>query len=205
MGWYTDRILPRILHKACGAGYLNPLRERVCAGLTGEVVEIGFGSGPNVAFYPQTVTDVRAVEPADLAWQLAADRISASAVPIERCGLNGASLPFPDATFDSALSTWTMCTIPDLGVALGELRRVLKPGGRLCFLEHGLAPDVNVQRWQRRFEPVQKRIAGGCHITRPIVSLIGAAGFAVTEVDTFYEKQGPKMLGALALGTAVSA
>ena len=109
-------------------------------GLEGEVVEIGFGSGLNVPFYPNGVTRVRAVEPADLGWKLAEKRLGATLVPVERAGLDGQSLPFEDGSFDSALSTWTMCTIPDLPSALAELRRVLKPGGTLHFVEHGLAP-----------------------------------------------------------------
>jgi SAM-dependent methyltransferase len=202
MGWYGEQIVPRITHKACGVKALHPLRERVCAGLTGEVVEIGFGSGPNVGFYPAAVTRVTAVEPLGVAWKLGAERVAGSAVPIERSGLDGQSLPFPDASFDAALSTWTLCTIPDVGLALGEVRRVLKPGGRLHFVEHGRAPDANVRRWQARLEPLQKRVAGGCHLTRPIVELVAAAGFTVLEVDEFYEERTPKVVGAYSLGVA---
>lgn len=204
MGWYSERILPHIINRACGSGDLNPRRERVCGELQGEVLEIGFGSGLNIAFYPRQVRKVTAVEPSDVAWRLAGPRVAASPIPIERSGLDGQSLPFPDDTFDNALSTWTMCTIPDPVAALREVRRVLRPGGRLCFIEHGLAPDANVQRWQRRFEPVQKRIAGGCHITRRIVDLITAAGFTVKDVDAFYAEHELKILGAETLGTAVA-
>jgi ubiquinone/menaquinone biosynthesis C-methylase UbiE len=204
MGLYGDQILPRLINVACGLKSVEPQRQRVCEGLEGEVVEIGFGSGLNVPFYPKAVKRVAAVEPADVGWKLAADRVRASSVPVDRSGLDGESLPFPDDSFESALSTWTMCTIPNLPTALAELRRVLKPGGTLHFIEHGLAPDEPVRRWQHRLEPVQKRVFGGCHLTRPIVEIVKSAGFDVKEVDVYYEDGTPKFLGANSLGYAVS-
>ncbi len=202
MGFYSDSIVPRIMDKACGMKAAFPLRERVCAGLSGEVVEVGFGSGSNIAFYPATVRRVTAVEPSDVAWRLATKRIAGSAVPIERTGLDGQCLPFDDASFDAALSTWTMCTIPDAVAALQELRRVLKPGAPLHFLEHGLAPDPKVQRWQRRLNSLQGRLFAGCSLNRPIVDLVTQAGFTVRQVDVFYEEGTPKFLGADCLGVA---
>ncbi|HEY2877489.1 class I SAM-dependent methyltransferase [Nocardioides sp.] len=204
MGVYAERVLPRIMNVACGAKQSRPLRERVCAGLHGQVVEIGFGSGHNVPFYPDTVERLAAIEPSELSWKLAQDRVSASSIAVERSGLDGQSLPFADHTFDTALSSWTLCTIPDPVLALTEVRRVLRPGGTLHFLEHGLAPDANVERWQRRLEPLQKRVVGGCHLTRPIVHLLETAGFAVEDVDVFYEKGAPKPLAADSLGVAVA-
>jgi ubiquinone/menaquinone biosynthesis C-methylase UbiE len=204
MGLYGEHVLPRIINAACGGKVVAPLRQRVCAGLAGDVLEIGFGSGLNVPFYPAAVQRVDAVEPSDVAWRLAGDRLAASPVAVHRSGLDGQSLPFEDDRFDAAISTWTLCTIPDVATALAEVRRVLKPGGELHFVEHGLAPDASVRRWQHRFEPIQKRLVGGCHLTRQIPELLAAAGFTITELDTFYEEGSPKIMGADALGVARS-
>ncbi len=192
VGWYGERLLPRLVDRACGIRGLQPLRNQVCAGLHGRVVELGFGSGLNVPHYPDAVTSVAAIEPADRAWRLATDRRDASAIPVERAGRDGQQLPLPDASCDTALSTWTLCTIPDVDAALAEVRRVLKPGGTLHFVEHGLAPDAPVRRWQHRLEPLQRRFAGGCHLTRDVVELLTTAGFAIDAIDSFYEPTSPK-------------
>ncbi|WP_405135888.1 class I SAM-dependent methyltransferase [Nocardia sp. NBC_01388] len=205
MGIYENQVLPRIIDLSCGAKFLDPVRKRVCAGLSGRVVEIGFGSGRNVPFYPAVVKSVSAVEPVGLGWKMASGRIAASAVPVERAGLDGQALPFEDNSFESALSTWTLCTIPDVHAALSEIRRVLVPGGTLHFVEHGLAPDPGVQVWQHRLNPVQQTLFGGCQLDRDIRGLIEDAGFEVRAVDQFYEKGSPKFIGALSLGVAASA
>ncbi|MFF2503304.1 class I SAM-dependent methyltransferase [Streptomyces sp. NPDC058067] len=205
MGFYAEQVLPRIIDVACGVKSAGPLRRRVCEGLRGQVVEIGFGTGHNVPYYPQAVVGVMAIDPSDVAWRLAAERIGATNIPVRRAGPDGQSLPFDDDSFDTALSTWTLCTIPDAGAALRELHRVLRPGGTLHFLEHGLAPeeDEDVRRWQRRLEPVNKRVLGGCHLTRRIPDLVIDAGFTITALDVFYEKGAPRPLGADSLGVAL--
>jgi ubiquinone/menaquinone biosynthesis C-methylase UbiE len=202
MGVYSEHVVPRVVDVVCNLKEAHPQRRRVCEGLAGNVLEIGFGSGLNVPFYPDAVTRVTAVEPSDTAWKLAGKRLRETAVPIERAGLGAEALPLPDDHFDAALSTWTMCTIPDIAGALRELRRVLKPQGKLHFLEHGLAPDEPVRRWQRRLDPLEQRVFAGCHLTRPTAELLRNAGFAILELDVYYEKGSPKFLGAQSLGVA---
>jgi SAM-dependent methyltransferase len=191
VGIYRDRILPHLVDRACGTAELQAWRARVTAGLSGTVVEIGFGSGLNVAAYPAGVDLVYAVEPAAVARRLAAPRIAAGNVAVEHIGLDGQQIPLPDNSCDGALSTFTLCTIPDVDAALAELRRVIRPGGTFHFLEHGLSPDPGTARWQRRIEPAQKRLADGCHLTRNPAELVTAAGFDLEHVSSRYGS-GPK-------------
>ncbi|MFC5909975.1 class I SAM-dependent methyltransferase [Streptacidiphilus monticola] len=206
MGVYAEKVVPHVINFACGMKVTRPHRARVCEDLTGEVIELGFGSGHNVPYYPDTVTRVTAIEPSDVGWRLSEQRRRQSHVPIARGGLDGQSLPYPDGSFDSALSTWTLCTIPDPHAALLELRRVLKPGGEFHFLEHGLAPagDVRIRAWQHRLEPMQIHLFAGCHLTRPVQDMLRDAGFEILTVDVFYEKGAPKAMGADSLGIATA-
>lgn len=204
MSFYRRHILPRLVDRTCGVRLIDPLRRRVCSGLHGEVVEVGFGTGLNVSHYPTAVSRVSGVEPEPLCWQLARTRLDTSAITVVTAGLDGQRLDLPDDAFDCALSTFTMCTIPDIDAALSEIRRVLKPGGTLAFLEHGRAPDEDVRVWQRRLEPIQKRVAGGCHLTRDTRALVDDAGFAVTDSEVFYQDGVPRPFGALTLATATA-
>lgn len=204
MGFYTDLILPRVINVVMDSKDLEPIRSRVCSGLSGEVLEIGFGSGLNVPFYPAAVTRVRAVDPAVLGRKLAARRVASSAAGIEFLGLDGQDLPLAEASADHVLMTWTLCTVPDPERTLAEIRRVLRPGGSLRFAEHGLAPDERVARWQQRLTPINRRIAGGCHLNRQASQLVAASGLDLTSIDTYYVA-GPKPFGYTFEGTAVKA
>ena len=204
MGWWEAHVVPRLVDVTCGQQPIMDLRREVCEGLTGRVVEVGFGSGLNLGVLPTAVTSVDAVEPSDLAWKRSAKRRADSRVPVDRVGLDGEDLDARDAAYDSALITFSLCTIPDPGRALREVRRVLRPGGALHFAEHGAAPEENVRRWQRRLEPVQRRVAGGCHLTRDPVALVEAAGFQTHDVAQYYLAPGPgKPFGFLTRGRGV--
>lgn len=201
MGFYEDQILPRFVDLALSGKPFTKLRARVASGLEGEVLEVGFGSGRNVPFYPPSVKRVRAVDPAVVGRKLASKRLAQSPVAVDFVGLDGEELPLEEASVDHVLTTWTLCTIPDVERALGEMRRVLRPGGALHFVEHGLSPDPGVARWQDRLTPLQRRVAGGCHLNRPIDVLISSAGFDIKSLDNFYVRA-PKFLGYMFEGVA---
>lgn len=186
MGLWSERVVPRLTDRALSSRTIMELREQTCTGLTGRILEIGFGSGLNVGCYPVEVTTVGAVEPSDTGWKLSARRRDRSSIAVERVGLDAQVLDAADSSYDSALSTFTLCTIPDADQALHELRRVLRPGGMFHFLEHGLSPDERVVGWQHRLEPLQERAFAGCHLTRDVPALVSAAGFDVISVDRGY-------------------
>jgi len=203
MGLYKDQMLPRIQDKVMASRHTREARARVCSGLFGEVIEVGFGTGLNASYYPAEVAKVAAVEPSSVCMQMARPRIAATAAKVDLVGLKGESLDLGSEELDAALSTWTLCTIPDVDAALREIRRVLKPGGRLHFVEHGHAPDNGVARWQARIEPLWKLAAGGCHLTRRIPELIEKAGFEIESLDTYYNDGEPRMFGYTYEGTAI--
>lgn len=201
VGFYAEQVLPRIVDVALRGRAMTKLRRRTVAGLSGDVLEIGFGSGRNLPLLPDTVTRLLVVEPSAVAREMAQGRIAERAFPVEFVGLTGESLPLDDASVDHALSTWTLCTIPDVDHALREVRRVLKPGGTLHFVEHGSAPQARVRRWQDRMTPVQRRVAGGCHLNRAIDELVTGAGFRMQTLDTRYAGV-PKMMTFMYCGVA---
>lgn len=180
--FWTEHVVPRLVDVALRGDEVRALRERVVSRARGEVVELGFGSGPTLPLYPAAVTSVRAVEPSAVARRRGARRIAEASIPVEHVGLDGADLDLPDDSADTVVSTFTLCTIPDVDRALREVRRILRPGGRLLFLEHGLSPDPRTARWQHRLDGFQQRVAGGCHLTRPIDGLVRDAGLTVTDL-----------------------
>ncbi|MDT7538414.1 MAG: hypothetical protein QOI82_1999 [Actinomycetota bacterium] len=205
MGMYGEQVLPRVINVVMNTKQTRVIRERVCAGLSGDVVEIGFGTGHNLPYLPPAVRSLRAVEPAGLGVRLAQERIAAAGVPVQVVGLDGQALPLDDASADAVLCTWSLCTIPDPVAAVREMRRVLRPGGALHFVEHGRAPDEAVRRWQDRLNGIQQRMAGGCNLNRDIPAILQAGGLRVTDLDTFYGKGEPKAYGYLYEGRAVVA
>ena len=194
-GFYARRIFPRVVDIAMNTAENRRIRRAVCEPLHGEVLEIGFGSGHNLPFLPADVTRLLAVDPMQEGRALARTRLAASNVEVDFVGLDGQRIELPDGSADAALSTWTLCSIPDAVAAVREIARVLRPGGVLHFAEHGLSPDAKVERWQHRLNPVQNRIGCGCNIQRDIPALIEAGGMTVDQVETFYAKGDPKILG----------
>ncbi|GAA1929386.1 class I SAM-dependent methyltransferase [Nocardioides hwasunensis] len=183
---WEERVVPRLVDLSLRGHEVGELRDVTCAGLTGRVLEVGFGGGLNVRWYPPEVDAVTAIEPSDLGWQLSARRRARTHLPIHRAGLDGQRLALPDDSHDAALVTFSLCTIPDPLLALREARRVVRGGGRLHVLEHGLAPHEPVRRWQRRLEPLQRAVAGGCHLTRDVPAMVAAAGWEVEDLEQDY-------------------
>ena len=205
MGFYGERVFPRAMNRLMNTKQTRETRARVCAPLSGDIVEIGFGTGLNLPHLPPAVTVVLAVDPLELGRTLASERIAASPVSVEFVGLDGQLLPLADDSADAALSTWTLCSIPDPVAAVREINRVLRPGGTLHFVEHGCSPDPGVRKWQRRLNPIQRRIACGCNLDRDIPSILKDGGLSVDSLNTYYMKGSPKILGWTFEGVAAAA
>ncbi len=201
MSLYRDHILPRGINWCLNSKECRALRSEVTRPLQGRVLEVGFGSGLNLPYMSQTVEVLYAVDPSLTGRELAADRIRRAPFHVEFIGLDGQRLPLDTGSVDHVLSTWTLCSIQDPRVALGEVKRVLKPGGSFHFLEHGLARDTRVAAWQRRLNPLQKLVAGGCQLVWPIAQLVEDAGFHTDSLDNFY-MTGPRVLTYMYRGIA---
>jgi ubiquinone/menaquinone biosynthesis C-methylase UbiE len=187
MSFYQERILPHLIHFACSARPNQKQRKKILPEARGEVLEIGFGSGLNLPYYdPQKVRKIWALEPSAGMRRKAAPQVGASALEIEFIDLPGEAIPLESASVDTVVVTYALCTIPDAISALQGMRRVLKPGGTLLFCEHGVAPDDDVRRWQRRLNPAWRRIAGGCNLNRDIPDLLVKGGFEITRDERMY-------------------
>ena len=201
MGFYQERVVPWLIDKTMRQRLFLPYRQNAVAHAAGRVLEIGIGSGLNLALYPPAVIEVVGIEPSEKLLQIT--RRNAGAVPfvVELVEGSAEKIPFEDASFDTVVSTWTMCSIPDVSAALREMHRILKPGGKLLFVEHGLSPDKHVRWWQDHLNTPWRCLAGGCNLNRSIPTLVEAAGFHLDHLETGYAT-GPKPLAYLFQGSA---
>jgi len=203
MSFYEERILPHIIDRACSMGQVMKLRSQLVPLAKGRVLEVGMGSGINLEFYnPETVEMVYGLEPSEGMRRKALPNLKRSPIPVEWLGLPGEQIPLDDNSVDTVLLTFTLCTIPDWNAALLQMKRVLKPGGELLFIEHGEAPQENIRKWQHRITPGWKKIAGGCHLNRHIADLIRQTGFELIELENFYMPNAPKIAGYIYKGIA---
>jgi ubiquinone/menaquinone biosynthesis C-methylase UbiE len=203
MGFYDKHVLPRFINCACGTKPIMKQREKVVPQATGTVLEIGIGTGLNLPYYNASGVDrVIGLDPSEESWKLAGERAAHLDFDVEFIGLPGEEIPLEDASVDTVLVTFALCTIPDPVTALKGMARVLKPEGRLIFCEHGKAPDSNVCKWQDRINPYWKRFAGGCNLNRDIPQLLEAGGFKVNDLHTGYLPGTPKFAGYNYWGSA---
>lgn len=202
MGLYGRHIFPRLMEWVMTGEEFRQLRAALLAHIHGEVLELGIGTGLNLPYYPKTVTNVHAVDPVELLPRLVAQRRAALSFPVVIRHVTAEHLPYDDATFDSVLSTWTLCSIPNPVQALREIGRVLKPDGRFFFLEHGRSDDETIARWQDRLNPIQNIIGCGCHLNRHIDQLIIEAGLKIVNLERFQMKSVPRLGGEMYRGSA---
>jgi len=202
MGFYENWLLPRFLNLLMGNKDMIEERKKALSGVSGTVLEVGFGSGHNLPFYPETVRRLVAVDPSRESAKLAKKRIAEARFPVEYLPVGGEEISAPDHSFDSVVCTFTLCTIPEPPAALEQMRRVLKPGGKLFLVEHGLSHEAKVQRWQHRLNRLQGFMCGGCHLNRDIGRLVTEAGFEFDEVDQYYIKGPPKFAAFMTRGIA---
>ncbi|MFV2089318.1 MAG: class I SAM-dependent methyltransferase [Pseudomonadales bacterium] len=201
MGLYSKYVLPKVIDTLCGQPPMTELRSRYVPQATGDVLEIGIGSGLNLPHYSESTRTVTGLDPAAELMGMARDRAAAASPEVELLQISGEEIPADDNHFDNIVCTWTLCSIPNVYRALEEMYRVVKPGGRFYFIEHGLSPDTGVQSWQRRLEPLWKKIGGGCHLTRKADQLIQEAGFLLPEVESGYQP-GPRFAAFMTHGVA---
>jgi len=201
VGFYEDHILPHLVNLTMRNRRLVPYRERVISAAEGRVLEIGVGSGFNLPLYPAPVCEIVGLEPAPRLLAMSRRLANRSSLPVKFIEGSAEAISLEDRSIDTVVTTWTLCTIPAVTQALREVGRVLRPDGQLLFIEHGAAPDDNVRKWQDRLTPAWKRIGGGCHLNRPIPTIVESAGFTITRLETGYMK-GPKPMAFLYEGRA---
>jgi len=194
MGIYQKYVFPRILNHVMQDRFVTALRQKIVPVAKGHILEIGVGSGLNLPFYAHGVESVSALDPSQELLRMAERRVRETSFGLTFYEKSAEALPFEDKSFDTVLSTWTLCSIPDAAQALREVRRVLKPGGELLFIEHGQSPDKGVSQWQQRLNGVWKRCSGGCHLNRDIKNLVSGSGLEITELETGYMLRGPRLL-----------
>ena len=203
MGFYDTYILPHVINKTCSVGQVMKLRQRVVPRATGVVLEVGMGSGINLPLYDRTqVTKVYGLEPSEGMRRKAQANLRSSPVEVEWLDLPGEAIPLPDNSIDTIVLTFTLCTIPDWEKALQQMFRVLRPEGKLLFCEHGQSPEPGVAKWQNRITPGWRKIAGGCHLNRPIADYLTQAGFTIKELENLYMPKAPKVAAYIYLGLA---
>lgn len=206
MGFYDKYVMPRFINCACGTKPIMKQREKVVPLARGTVLEIGIGTGLNLPFYDASAVDrVIGLDPSKESWKLAGERAAHLDFEVEFIGLPGEEIPLDDASVDTVLVTFSLCTIPDPVTALEGMARVLRPGGSLIFCEHGKAPDSSVRKWQDKINPYWQRFAGGCNLNRNIPQLLDAGGFAVAELNTAYLPGTPRIAGYNYWGSATHA